>query len=128
MRHYVKEFFGREMVRFAMVGLVSTSVDILVLKLLSNRIALTTDIAMAFLSGLTVGYFLNSKYVFAKDKSASRYTRYLLVSLGGLCITEGIIHFLLQVGATSSEVTAKLFAVAVVFFWNYGWSKVWAFK
>ena len=54
-----------------------------------------------------------------------RYGKYLIVSLGGFIITELLVNYLHNgIGVNK----AKLVAVVVVFFWNYGLSKVWAFK
>jgi putative flippase GtrA len=117
-------------VRFAGVGVISTICDLTVLKVLypyvwDNVYGAT---AIAFLCGLTVGFLLNGRYVFKQDHTLSRYLKYGLVSLGGLILTELIIHALHVDLHIMTAFKAKLVAVALVFFWNYGWSKVWAFK
>lgn len=117
----------RPIVRFAAVGVLSTLIDIAVLNLLLRAgVHVYLAGALGFAAGFTNGYVLNSRYVFA-HASRNSYIRYLLVSLGGLIITELILDFLhlqLGVGVTA----AKLVAVGLVFFWNYGLSKVWVFK
>ncbi|HSI20718.1 MAG TPA: GtrA family protein [Verrucomicrobiae bacterium] len=112
--------------RFAGVGALSTAIDMLVFNLL---LLLNASVYVAggigFFAGFSNGYFFNSRYVF-KQGSRERYAKYLLVSLGGLLITEIILH-LLHVELGMEENISKLVAVGIVFFWNYGLSKFWVF-
>jgi len=122
----LQDLHKQPIVRFAGVGVISTAIDILLLNVLTK---LGTPewfaVGVAFLAGTTNGYFMNNALVFAKETSATRYTKYLGVSAGGLLWTELIVHLLRgHLGLNGS----KLVAVVIVFFWNYGLSKVWAFK
>lgn len=118
------------MVRFAGVGAVSTTADILVYRglypLLISNVYVAT--ALGFVTGLTIGFFLNGRYVFKQDRTTRRYLKYGLISVGGLLITEFIIHLFYKDWELMGPLGAKLLAVAIVFFWNYTWSKFWAFK
>ena len=114
--------------RFAVVGAVSTALDLLVLKLLlflGVQIYLAT--AVGFLTGLVNGFLMNSSWVFNKDVQGDYFFKYGVVSLFGLLWTELIIHYL-HVEAGYEALSAKLVAVVIVFFWNYLLSKAWAFK
>ena len=116
------------LIRFGVVGLISTLIDIFVLNL-ANHFGASTWIStgIGFIAGATNGYFLNSKFVFAKDKSYARYTKYLIISLGGLLLTELIVTTLHDLYSLNLNL-GKLVAVMIVFFWNYLGSKIWAFK
>lgn len=111
------------------MGVVSTTCDILVLKLLlSLHVDIYVATALGFLCGLTVGFLLNGRYVFKQERTGRRYLKYGLISVGGLLLTELIIHLLHVDFSLMGALAAKLVAVGIVFFWNYGWSKRWAFK
>jgi putative flippase GtrA len=113
-------------VRFAGVGLTSTVLDIALLNVFAHfGVAVPVATAVGFLAGATNGYFLNSAFVFQADRTAARYIKYLVVSIGGFIITEFIVNYL---HGSFGLNKAKLVAVVLVFFWNYGLSKVWAFK
>lgn len=115
-----------EFVQFAIVGAIGTLADIVVYSLLHNsNLAIAT--AIGFLTGLTVNYLLNSTFVFKTGRSTTGYGKYFTISVGGFLLTELIVHLLYD-GADLSRLMAKLAAVVVVFFWNYGWSKYWVFK
>ncbi|CAN5120170.1 hypothetical protein BH11PAT4_BH11PAT4_0250 [soil metagenome] len=119
----------RSIVRFAGVGVVSTLSDLTLFKILTVlgvNVYLAT--AIGFLLGLSVGFIMNGRFVFKTEHTTARYVKYGLISLGGLILTEIIIHLLHVDLANLTAFRAKLVAVAVVFFWNYGWSKFWAFK
>jgi putative flippase GtrA len=117
-------------IQFGLVGLVSTAIDTGILELLYPRVLDNVYLATAlgFFAGLTVGFLLNSQYVFQKDRTLNRYVKYGLISLGGLLLTELIVHILYVDLAVTTPLKAKLVAVVLVFFWNYTWSKLWAFK
>ena len=125
---FFNDLMRHSLIRFGMVGAVSTFFDLVVLKLLlmaGVNVYLAT--AIGFLVGLTNGYFMNTKLVFKQNRDIGRYAKYFLISLGGLLITEQIIHYL-HVREGLEVLPSKLVAVVIVFFWNYILSKLWAFK
>jgi len=127
---FKKVTFGHQFIGFALVGVVSTVLDFLVLNLCYGPLGLSLPLATAlgFLTGLTNGYFMNGHLVFEQGHSAQRYFKYGLISLGGLILTELIVNQLHAHVAGLSVNLAKLAAVFIVFFWNYFWSKTWAFR
>ncbi len=130
MEHSVTSLMGRlasmSILRFAAVGAVSTIIDIFLLNVLhAAGLSLFWATALAFIAGASNGYLMNNALVFGKQRSAVRYSKYLLVSLGGLIWTELIVHGLERDLGLNG---AKLVAVALVFTWNYTLSKRWAFK
>lgn len=125
----LSSLYRRSIVKFAGVGVVSTTSDLILLKvLLLLHVNVYVATALGFLLGLTVGFFMNGRFVFKTERTPSRYTKYALISIGGLLLTELIIHLLHIDFELTTAFKAKLVAVAVVFFWNYGWSRFWAFK
>ena len=125
---FLQRLLGISIVRFGMVGVVSTLGDLTVLSILDRLGAnYHLSVTLGFLTGLTIGFILNGKYVFQKDHTVARYVKYGLISAGGLGITNLIIDELKD-RHSWTLFAAKLVAVFVVFFWNYTWSKLWAFK
>ncbi len=121
--------FERSIVKFAGVGVVSTLSDLALFKILVViGVNVYVATALGFLLGLSIGFAMNGRFVFKTEHTTSRYVKYALISLGGLAITELIIHLFHVDLFQLTAFQAKLIAVAVVFFWNYGWSKFWAFK
>jgi putative flippase GtrA len=119
----------RSIVRFAGVGAISTTADILLLHALYPAVlSIYWATAVGFLAGLTIGFLLNGRFVFGVDRTARRYIKYGLASFAGLMLTEFIIHILYQELGLTGPLGAKLVAVGVVFFWNYSLSRFWAFR
>jgi putative flippase GtrA len=119
----------RSIVRFAGVGVVSTLSDLTLFKILTVlgvNVYLTTT--LGFLLGLSVGFIMNGRFVFKTERTSARYLKYGLISLGGLMLTQIIVHLLHVDFVLLTAFKAKLVAVGIVFFWNYGWSRFWAFK
>lgn len=119
----------RPIVGFAGVGLLSTLLDLLFLKLgLALHAPLWLATAIGFSVGLANGYLLNTSFVFQKERSGSSGLKYALISLGGLGITEIIVNLLTVWHPVLDALQAKLVAVVIVFFWNYILSRLWAFR
>ncbi len=117
----------KPLLRFAVVGAISTITDLIVLNLSGLFINIYLATTLGFLSGLTVGYFLNSNYVFRSEQTIHRYGRYGLTSAIGWGTTIGIMYGLHDVLGWRA-LAAKLVAVVVVFIWNYNLSRLWAFR
>ena len=119
----------RPLYAFALVGVLSTTIDLLLFKgLLFLGVWTWLATALGFISGLINGYLLNSAFVFQVNRTVIQSLKYSIVSLGGLLITEGIVLGLSGHSHVLSPFEAKLVAVGIVFFWNYVLSRRWAFK
>ncbi len=88
-----------QVVRFGMVGVINTAVDLSVLNTLlfldpggrsGSRYALFKT--LAFLVAVTNSYLLNRRFTFRSERAASsaQMTQYLVVSLVGLLINVGV--------------------------------------
>jgi putative flippase GtrA len=121
--------YQRSITRFAAVGVLSTTADILALRTLYPAfMSIYSATAVGFLLGLTIGFLLNGRYVFGVDRTPKRYMKYGLTSFAGLLLTEVIIHVLYVELEVTGPMMAKLVAVGAVFFWNYSWSRSWVFR
>lgn len=117
-------------VKFAMSSSVATLVDYILYQILvrylfspvvSNLISATV--------GMVINFFLQKKYIFELKRSVKiAFIISLLVSVGGIGISTGIIHFL-----NKSEILAgnqyiiKAIATGTVFFYNF-YMKRFAFE
>lgn len=122
----------RDLWRFAVVGLVSTIIDITALNLSYRSFHTSLYLAafIGFLLGSINGYLLNNAWTYRRlDKRAGLLglTKYTLISLVGLGLTEVIID-LLSVRSNLNYNVSKLVAVAVVFFWNFFGNRWWTFQ
>lgn len=131
----------REVVKYGLVGVVSTVIDIVILRTLSGLgWPYWLALAVGFVGGTINGYFMNSRWTFrykTKGQEGVKFAQFTVVSLVGLGLTELIgnsyIHYIDQsINLLGREVgpkmTGKLIAVVLVFVWNYGANKLWTFK
>lgn len=125
---FLERVFKISIIRFGVVGLISTIIDIGFSRFfgyLGAPIWLYTGIG--FLCGATNGYLMNTYFVFFKSKNGIQYSKYLIITAIGLGFTEIIVNYLTH-SHSLEWLQAKLIAVVIVFFWNYFGSKIWAFK
>ena len=119
----------RPIVGFAAVGVLSTTLDIIVLQLaLFAHAPIWLATAVGFSVGLANGYLLNSTFVFEKQRTGASWFKYALISFGGLGITEVVVNLLSVWHPLLGALHAKAVAVFIVFFWNYVLSRFWAFR
>lgn len=126
----VRNLISHPMLRFGAVGTVNTAVDFFALNVVLH-VGAPNPVAVAagYACGVTSGFLLNSHFVFQTDKTVGRYLKYAAVAVVGFIITELIVNGIAGSNASRLHINeAKLAAVVIVFFWNYGMSKVWAFK
>lgn len=136
-----KGSFLREIIVYGLVGVVSTAIDMGLLKFLTV-VSWPYWLALAggFGGGTVNGYFMNSRWTFrykTEGQEGVKFTQFTIVSLIGLGLTElignsyisTINHSLSLAGKEiGPQMVGKLIAVVVVFFWNYGANKFWTFR
>ncbi len=119
-----------EFFRFAMVGLVNTTIDFGLFMLLYAKLGFDPILAniFAFLLAVTNSYFLNSRWTFDSSKhsiSLSSFIRFVMVSSAGLAIS--ITTIILLDGYIAVEI-AKLLATILTLLWNFTTSKLLIFN
>jgi putative flippase GtrA len=130
-----------QLIKFGVVGFVSTIIDIGLLKVLSViGWPLWLAVATGFLAGTVNGYFMNSRWTFGyktAGREGAKFGQFTTIALIGLGLTEIIVNLYVNNGGEgmllagfniSSQMTGKIIAVAIVFFWNYFGNKMWTFK
>jgi putative flippase GtrA len=116
---------GAEFLRFGLVGLINTAVDMGVFILAYRGFQLDPLLAnaLAFLVAVTNSYLLNHFWTFQRADSPvslSAYSRFLLLNTGGLLI--GSLAILLLGRFIMAEL-AKLAASVLTLLWNYSTSR-----
>lgn len=135
MNKFISKILGIEIVRYGLVGFVSTVLDYLILNVSFKMMGDQDDLlwlatAIGFFAGLVNGYYMNSRWTFkynTEGKEAKKFSQFAIISLVGLGLTELIvISFTNKMGMDKN--ISKLIAVGVVFFWNYFGNKFWTFQ
>ena len=119
------------LVRFGLVGLINTSIDIFGFMLLATTFGIAVPIAnaAAYSVGICSSYTLNSCWTFGNRFSARQHCRrfglFLLANAAGLILSTCLVVFFLTF---MDEFAAKVLSVPIVFVWNYVASKYLVFR
>ena len=125
---------AKQFAKFVMVGLVNTAIDFFIYFSLTRgtdffeQHLLSANI-IAFSIAATNSFFWNKKWTF-RDQGKNyhvQYSKFLIVSIGGLLLSQGIfvlgVHYL-----KISDIITKLAAVVIITFWNFALNKRWTFR
>lgn len=110
------------MTRFAMTSGVATLFDYVVYLFLVGRFfspALSNIISYS--GAMILNFILQKRFVFSlQRKLGSAFALALLVSLGGLLLSTGIVYTLSRIGFFNEhQYITKLIATGIVFFYNF---------
>ncbi len=114
------------MIRFAVVGVVNTALDVALFSLFYYVLDLPLLLANSsgYLTAATNSFFLNKYWTFAESGTQGRVHRqfvlFLALGLLGLALSNIVVWSL---SAYISEIFAKLWSVGVLFVWNFGTSR-----
>lgn len=133
----------RQFIKFCIIGLSNTFIDIGISWLLIFRLSISVILAtvISWLVGVTNGYIWNSRWTFKGMGSGQRhelYIKFLIVNGVGLLLNLFIIKSVLFMfndqPVTNSQpdrlhfLIAKVVAVGCVAVWNFMANKKWTFK
>ncbi|MCH9813521.1 MAG: GtrA family protein [Epsilonproteobacteria bacterium] len=119
-----------QMRRFLVVGIVSTFVDYLFYSLLIyfQLLPTTYAIAIGYLFGFLLSFFLTRSYVFSEikvDKIHREFIIVFVIAFVGLLLNILIVKALAYVG--TDLYSARVVAIGIVFFFNYYVRKVFVY-
>lgn len=118
--------------RFGVLALVGTGVDILVTAIIQQGAGwpLFWAAIAGYLSGNVTNYALHSRYVYHLKHvwDARRYVKYLIATLGGLVARLLAVTVLVWCGAPQDSLVTLLAAVAASFTINYLATTFWAMR
>lgn len=121
-RETISKVLKLKVMRFAMTGLVATTVDyIIYLILFKNFFNDLTSHAISYSCGMVINFLMHKRYVFTLQGKVSRaFVLSLAVSLGGMAIGGGILRGLNQFDFFyERQYITKLCATGFVFFYNF---------
>lgn len=119
-----------EFVRFGLVGVLNTAIDLGSFSLLYRLAGLEPLLAngIAFLIAVSNSYWLNRRWTFRQQhevRGFAAYSRYVLLNIGGLII--GTLAIVLLSRFMIPEL-AKVIASLLTLIWNFASSKYFIFR
>ena len=129
---FLKQAWLKDIVRFGLVGLVGTAVDLGLLNLLHLQVgwSLFWAVFWGFVLATLVVYTINNRWTYGHlglPFQAQNLLKYATVAVIGLAITELLVHFLSVENALNYNL-AKIIAIMIVFFWNFFANRFWTFR
>lgn len=125
MKKSIKQF-----VKFSIVGAVNTVLDASIFYVLINFLSLNYLLAnvISFFISVTNSFFLNRSFTFkVKERNKFDYHKFVLVSLGGLMISEAVLFMSVKEFGLDPMV-GKLIAIFFTVIWNFFGSRNIVFK
>ena len=139
----------RQLIKFAIVGLSSTIINLVVLylalRVLHGHRYISS--AIAFLVSVGNGYYWNKRWTFKEAQSKpvhTQFTQFVLVNLVGLALDWLVIYLIatplehelrhLQAAWPADKIervavlAAQLIATGAIVFWNFFANRFWTFK
>lgn len=125
-------------IKFAIVGAIGMVVDLTVLTISREILGLplTLAVALGFSLAVVNNFTLNRFWTFPESRNrpiASQLVQFTVVNLIGLAINEVIVLGLHPIFSGVIQdpfayLSAKVIAIGVVLFWNYGANRAWTYK
>ena len=117
----------KQLLKFAIVGVVAAIVDVGVLVILKEflHIDVLISSAISFCISVTVNYLLSMSFVFLSknQNKLKEFIIFVLLSIGGLCLNQLILW--IGVNWTSVHYLAvKFFAMVIVPIYNFATRKI----
>ena len=119
------------LVRFAAVGLITTTLDFVLFSLLAVGASVgpvKANVA-SYSCGVVTSFILNRSWTFGADFSSARVERHALKFLAsnmvGLLLSSTLVAVM---ALLMPNIAAKAISVALVFVWNYAAARLWVFR
>ncbi|MCX6744227.1 MAG: GtrA family protein [Candidatus Parcubacteria bacterium] len=121
----------RQFIKFCLVGLINTLIDFLVYLFLSRIIGLPfwgANLISVFIA-MSSSFIFNKYWTFKNrdNNHKIQFIKFTLVNIVYFLLNNGIVFGLVHF-AHIDDLAAKLVAVAVGMFWNFGANKLWTFR
>jgi putative flippase GtrA len=108
--------------KFAMTSAIATGIDYTVYLVLVERVfSPVVSNIISYSCGMVVNFLLQKRFVFSLERSVGKaFLGAVLVSLGGMLLSTGIIYGLTQLDFFNEyQFITKLIATGLVFFYNF---------
>lgn len=143
-------FFTKVFVKYALVGILGTLIDVGVLALLVHMTGVDpqTDhvfymyVSVSFTLAVINNFLLNQWWTFKSSRKGQkrRFIKFLLVALGGLVLSNALMFVLIRafdfalglagilISTVMLVVIAKVVTSGIVLIWNFLVNKYWTFR
>lgn len=123
-----------QFIRYATIGVVNTALDFGMYTGLTRgfgfwRTHYLLANALVFIIVVTWSFFWNKRWTFknSEQKHIAQYTKFVLATLGGITIAEGVL-FIGVDWLGLHDIVSKVIAGPLVMVWNFLAYRFWAFK
>ncbi len=131
IQYFKKQTTLKQFIKFGLIGVLNTLIDLIAYIFFTRILFWHYLVAalFAFIISASSSFILNSYWTFEvlQEKIKLRYAKFLLVALGGLCLTELFLYILVD-KFYWFDLWAKIFTVLIVVNWNFFLQKYWTFK
>jgi putative flippase GtrA len=130
-----------QLIKFSLVGVLNTLVDMGVFALLNTLLSVQIQIAQffAYAAGVANSYFFNSRWTFQGSKSKVEMVKFILLNLATALISVVVIRFFQNIihidtlfgivfNQKMNNFVAKVCTVVVTLAVNFIGSKFWVFR
>lgn len=121
----------RQFVKFCLIGLANTALDFVVYLFFTRVIGLYYILAnvISVFVAMSSSFILNKHWTFRnKDNNHKiQFLKFSLVNLIYFIINNAVVFGLVHYGHTG-DLVAKVVAVVIGMFWNFGANKFWTFR
>lgn len=119
----------QQFLKFGLIGVMNTAITVLSYQLLIhfgiNYYAANT---IGYLLGTLNSYFFNNNWVFgAKDKSKEVFSKFIIVNLITLCISN-VLLFIFVDKLNYGKTIVQIFVIPITMVFNFVLNKFWTFK
>jgi len=122
---------ARQFAKFCFFGLINAGIDFLIYLALTRIFNLYFVLANvgSFTIAVTTSFLMNKKWTFRDTGGdhVKKYIKFVITNLTGLAIGTTVLYLLVTY-LGFYDVTAKIVAIVIAAFWNFGASKYWTFR
>ena len=127
---FLKHELAKQFIKFCLVGIFNTVIDFSVYLFLSRAINLYFIFAnlLSVLVAMTFSFFANKYFTFQNlEKAKIQYLKFALVNLVYFLLYNSIFWLMVEY-YKFDDLLAKVIAIIIGLFWNFGANRYWTFK
>lgn len=128
---HMKYLLDVRLLKFGIVGISGMVIDFLITWLLKEKCKVNKYIANSagFCAAVINNFILNNTWTFdtPDDGTAGRFVKFIIVSAGGLILSNITLYFLIKY-VKANFYLLKLLLIGIIFFWNYFLNVIFTFS
>lgn len=118
----------KQFLKFSVIGVLNTAITFITYTLLVHfQINTIISNSIGYILGTVNSYFFNNYWVFkAKDKSKEVFTKFIIVNIITLCVSNGLLIYITE-RMMVEKILAQAFVIPVTTVFNFLLNKFWTF-